>query len=171
MFQSALRFAVVSDPTPWHAVLTSPVVVVLHTTPPHPLQPGGRTCPQWGKTPRHVPYTPEAVFGRSPTPLLQDAQSRGAGRLRRSLPRAGSRPEARDPAQGAVGFAVRPPVVVSAQPFASAHELAQSALRNLNNRLGLSASGRVVSTRAAPPSQPGSTDFKKLRRDPAQPVS
>ena len=70
-FQSALRFAVVSDPTPWHAVLTSPVVVVLHTTPPHPLQPGDRTCPKWGKTPSQVPYTPEAVFGRSPTPLSE----------------------------------------------------------------------------------------------------
>ena len=69
MFQSALRFAVVSDPTPWHAVLTSPVAVVLHTAPPHPLQPGGRTCPEWGRTPSQVPYTPEAVFGRSPTPL------------------------------------------------------------------------------------------------------
>ena len=71
LFQSALRFAVVSDPTPWHAVLTSPVVVVLHTTPPHPLQPGDRTCPKWGKTPSQVPYTPEAVFGRSPTPLSE----------------------------------------------------------------------------------------------------
>ena len=69
LFQSALRFAVVSDPTPRHAVLTSPVAVVLHTTPPHPLQPGDRTCPKWGKTPSQVPYTPEAVFGRSPTPL------------------------------------------------------------------------------------------------------
>ena len=68
-FQSALRFAVVSDPTPWHAVLTSPVAVVLHTAPPHPLQPGGRTCPEWGRTPSQVPYTPGAVFGRSPTPL------------------------------------------------------------------------------------------------------
>jgi len=27
---------VVSDPTPWHAVLTSPVAAVLHTTPLHP---------------------------------------------------------------------------------------------------------------------------------------
>ena len=70
-FQSALRFAVVSDPTPWHAVLTSPVAAVLHTTPPHPLQQADRTCPQWGKTPRHVVYTPEAVFGRSPTPLAE----------------------------------------------------------------------------------------------------
>ena len=138
---------------------------------------------------------------------LQDAWSRGAGRLRRSLPRAGSRPEARDPAQGAVGFAVRPPVVVSTQPFASAHELAQPAskklhheltrpaLRNLDHGLGRSASGEMVSTRAAPssqpgstnfmnhspqpgstnfkkhPSQPGSTKFKKLRRGPAQPAS
>ena len=68
-FQSALRFAVVSDLTPWHAVLTSPVVAVLHTTPPHSLQPRDRNCPQWGKTPRHVPYTPEVVFDRSPTPL------------------------------------------------------------------------------------------------------
>ena len=70
-FQSALRFAVVSDPTPWHAVLTSPVVVVLHTTPPHPLQPRDRTCPKWGKTPSQVPYTSEAVFGCSPTPLSE----------------------------------------------------------------------------------------------------
>ena len=70
-FQSALRFAVVSDPTLWHAVLTSPVAAVLHTTPPHPLQPEDRTCPKWGKTPRHVSYTPEAVFGRSPTPLSE----------------------------------------------------------------------------------------------------
>ena len=70
-FQSALRFAVVSDPTPWHAVLTSLVAVFLHTTPPHPLQPRDRTCPQWGKTPSQVPYTPEAVFGRSPTPLSE----------------------------------------------------------------------------------------------------
>ena len=71
LFQSALRFAVVSDPTPWHAVLTSPVAAVLHTTPPHPLQPGDRTCPKWGKTPSQMPYTPEAVFGRSPTPLSE----------------------------------------------------------------------------------------------------
>ena len=130
-FQSALRFAVVSDPTPWHAVLTSPVAAVLHTTPLHPLQQADRTCPKWGKTPSQVAYTPEAVFGHSPTTpvrgCLQDARSQGAGRLRRILPRAGSRPEARDPAQGAVGFAVRPPVVVSTQPFASAHELAQPA--------------------------------------------
>ena len=70
-FQSALRFAVVPDPTPWHAVLTSPVVAVLHTTPLHPLQQADRTCPQWGKTPSQVPYTPEAVFGRSPTPLSE----------------------------------------------------------------------------------------------------
>ena len=55
-FQSALRFAVVSDPPPWHAVLTSPVVVVLHTTPPHPLQPGDRTCPKWGKTPSQTAF-------------------------------------------------------------------------------------------------------------------
>ena len=71
LFQSALRFAVVSDPTPWHAVLTSPVAAVLHTTPPHPLQQADRTCPQWGKTPSQVPYTPETVFGRSPTPLSE----------------------------------------------------------------------------------------------------
>ena len=70
-FQSALRFAVVPDPTPWHAVLTSPVVAVLHTAPSHLLQPGDRTCPKWGKTPSQVPYTPEAVFGRSPTPLSE----------------------------------------------------------------------------------------------------
>ena len=68
-FQSALRFAVLPDPTPWHAVLTSPVAAVLHTAPPHPLQPEDRTCPQRGKTPSQVPYTPEAIFGRSPTPL------------------------------------------------------------------------------------------------------
>ena len=90
-FQSALRFAVVSDPTPWHAVLTSPVAAVLHTTPSHPLQQADRTCPKWGKTPSQVAYTPEAVFGRSPALLpegcLQDAQSRGAGRLRRIPPR------------------------------------------------------------------------------------
>ena len=71
MFQSALRVAVVSDPTPWHAVLTSPVAAVLHTTPPRPLQVADRICPQWGKTPSQVPYTPEAVFGRSPTPLSE----------------------------------------------------------------------------------------------------
>ena len=35
LFQSALRFAVVSDHTPWYAVLTSPVVAVLHTATPH----------------------------------------------------------------------------------------------------------------------------------------
>ena len=70
-FQSALRFAVVPDLTPWHVALTSPVVAVLHTTPPHPLQQADRTCPQWGKTPSQVPYTPEAVFGRSPTPLSE----------------------------------------------------------------------------------------------------
>ncbi len=182
-FQSASRFAVVPDPTPWHAVLTSPVAAVLHTTPPHPLQQADRTCPQWGKTPSQVPYTPEAVFGRSPTPLPE-----GVFKIpsRREL--------------GVfVGFYLRwcrglgwsfwgrvcrsAAGVVSTQPFASAHELAQPALRNLHHRLGLSASGRVVSTRAAPPlqpgstnfkkhpSQPGSTDFKKLRRDPAQPVS
>ena len=68
-FQSASRFAVVSDPTPWHAVLTSPVVVVLHTTPPYPLRVADRICPQWGKTPSQVPYISEAVFGRSPAPL------------------------------------------------------------------------------------------------------
>ena len=61
----------VSDPTPWHAVLTSPVAAVLHTTPSHLLQQADRICPQWGKSPRHVPYTPEAVFGRSPTPLSE----------------------------------------------------------------------------------------------------
>ena len=72
MFQSALRFAVVSDPTPWHAVLTSPVAAVLHTTPPHPLRVADRICPKWGKTPSQVAYTPEAVFGRSPTPLSGD---------------------------------------------------------------------------------------------------
>ena len=71
MFQSALRFAVVSDPTPWHAVLTSLVAAVLHTTPLHPLQQADRTCPKWGKTPSQVAYTPEAVFGRSPTPLSE----------------------------------------------------------------------------------------------------
>ena len=70
-FQSALRFAVVSDPTPWHAVPTSPVAAVLHTTLPHLLQQADRTCPQRGKTPSQVPYTPEAVFGRSPTPLSE----------------------------------------------------------------------------------------------------
>ena len=70
-FQSASRFAVVSDPTPWHAVLTSPVAVVLHTTPPHPLRVADRICPKWGKTPSQVPYTPEAVFGRSPIPLSE----------------------------------------------------------------------------------------------------
>ena len=82
-FQSALRFAVVSDPTPWHAVLTSPVAAVLHTTPPHPLQQADRTCPKWGKTPSQVAYTPEAVFGRSPTTpvrgCLQNPRLRAAG--------------------------------------------------------------------------------------------
>ena len=105
MFQSALRFAVVSDPTPWHAVLTSPVAVVLHTTPPHPLQQADRTCPQRGKTPSQVPYTPEAVFGRSPTPLPEGVSKmpgrgelgvfvgvyRGPG----PVPRRGIRPRAR----------------------------------------------------------------------------
>ena len=69
-FQSASGFAVVPDPTPWHAVLTSPVVVVLHTTPPHPLQQADRTCPQWGKTPSQVPYTPEAVLAVLQHPCL-----------------------------------------------------------------------------------------------------
>ena len=82
-FQSALRFAVVSDPTPWHAVLTSPVAAVLHTTPLHPLQQADRTCPKWGKTPSQVAYTPEAVFGRSPTTpvrgCLQNPRLRAAG--------------------------------------------------------------------------------------------
>jgi len=77
---------VVSDPTPWHAVLTSPVVVVLHTTPPHPLQPGGRTCPQRGKTPSQVPYIPEAIFGRSPTPLSGGVSKTPAGSRERRLP-------------------------------------------------------------------------------------
>jgi len=74
---------VVSDPTPWHAVLTSPVAAVLHTTPPHPLQQADRTCPKWGKTPSQVAYTPEAVFGRSPTTpvrgCLQNPRLRAAG--------------------------------------------------------------------------------------------
>ena len=71
LFQSALRFAVVSDPTPWHAVLTSPVAAVLHTTPLRPLQQADRTCPKLGKPPSQVAYTPEGVFGRSPTPLSE----------------------------------------------------------------------------------------------------
>ena len=37
--------------------------------PSSPLQQADRTCPKWGKTPSQAPYTPEAVFGRSPTPL------------------------------------------------------------------------------------------------------
>ena len=85
-FQSALRFAVVSDSTPWHAVLTSPVAAVLHTTPPHPLQPADRTCPKWGKTPSQVAYTPEAVFGRSPTPLSEGVSKTPAGSRDRRLP-------------------------------------------------------------------------------------
>ena len=85
-FQSALRFAVASDPTPWHAVLTSPVAAVLHTTPPHPLQQADRTCPKWGKTPSQVPYTPEAVFGRSPTPLSEGVSKTPAGSRDRRLP-------------------------------------------------------------------------------------
>ena len=75
----------VSDPTPWHAVLTSPVAAVLHTTPPHPLQQADRTCPQWDKTPSHVVYTPEAVFGRSPTPLSEGV-SKTPGRGNPGLP-------------------------------------------------------------------------------------
>ena len=97
-FQSALRFAVVSDPTPWHAVLTSPVAAVLHTTPPHPLQQADRTCPKWGKTPSQVAYTPEAVFGRSPTTpvrgCLQNPRLRAAGiaGFFQPYPHAASRP-------------------------------------------------------------------------------
>ena len=104
-FQSALRFAVVPDPTPWHAVLTSPVAAFLHTTPPHPLQQADRTCPQWGKTPSQVPYTPEAVFGRSPTPLSEGvSKTPGRGELGvfvgvclgpGPVPRRGIRPRAR----------------------------------------------------------------------------
>ena len=104
-FQSALRFAVVPDPTPWHAVLTSPVAAVLHTTPPHPLQQADRTCPKWGKTPSQVPYTPEAVFGRSPTPLSEGVSKMpGRGELGvfvgvylgpGPVPRRGIRPRAR----------------------------------------------------------------------------
>ena len=184
----------VSDPTPWHAVLTSPVVVVLHTTPPHPLQQADRTCPQRGKTPSQVPYTPEAVFGRSPTPLPEGVSKmrsrrelgvfvgfylgwcRGLGwsfwgRVCRS-------------AAGVVSTRAAP----SSQPGSTNfknfhHELARPALRNLRHGLDRSASGEMVSTRAAPsslpgstnlkkhPSQPGSTNFKKLRRSPAQPTS
>ena len=97
-FQSALRFAVVSDPTPWHAVLTSPVAAVLHTTPSHPLQQADRTCPKWGKTPSQVAYTPEAVFGRSPTTpvrgCLQNPRLRAAGiaGFFQPYPHAASRP-------------------------------------------------------------------------------
>ena len=161
----------VSDPTPWHAVLTSPVVVVLHTTPPHPLQQADRTCPQRGKTPSQVPYTPEAVFGRSPTPLPE-----GVSKMR-------SRRElgvfvgfylgwCRGLGWSFWGRVCRSAAgVVSTQPLASAHELAQPALRNLRHGLGRPASKEMVSTRAAPSSRPGSTNFKKLRRGPAQPVS
>ena len=98
VFQSALRFAVVSDPTPWHAVLTSPVAAVLHTTPPHPLQQADRTCPKWSKTPSQVAYTPEAVFGRSPTTpvrgCLQNPRLRAAGiaGFFQPYPHAASRP-------------------------------------------------------------------------------
>ena len=97
-FQSALRFAAVSDPTPWHAVLTSPVAAVLHTTPLHPLQQADRTCPKLGKTPSQVTHTPEAVFGRSPTTpvrgCLQNPRQRAAGiaGFLQPYPRAISRP-------------------------------------------------------------------------------
>ena len=97
-FQSALRFAVVSDPTPWHAVLTSPVVVVLHTTPLRPLQQADRTCPKLGKPPSQVAYTPEGVFGRSPTTpvrgCLQNPRLRAAGiaGFFQPYPHAASRP-------------------------------------------------------------------------------
>ena len=95
----------VSDPTPWHAVLTSPVAVVLRTTPPHPLRVADRICPKWGKTPSQVPYTPEAVFGRSPTPLSEGV-SKMPGRRELGVfvgfylgpgpvPRRGIRPRAR----------------------------------------------------------------------------
>ena len=105
LFQSASRFAVLPDPTPWHAVLTSPVAVVLHTTPPHPLRVADRICPKWGKTPSQVPYTPEAVFGRSPTPLSEGVSKMpGRGELGvfvgvylgpGPVPRRGIRPRAR----------------------------------------------------------------------------
>ena len=161
----------VSDPTPWHAVLTSPVAAVLHTTPPHPLRAADRICPKWGKTPSQVPYTPEAVFGRSPTPLPG-----GVSKM---------------PGRGELGVFVgfhlgwcrglgwsfwgrvcwSAAGVVSTQPFASAHELAQPALRNLHHRVDRPASGEMVSTRATPSSQPGSTNFKKFLHSPAQPTS
>ena len=73
--------------------------------PSSPLQQADKTCPKWGKTPSQVPYTPETVFGRSPTPLSEGVSkipSRrelgvfvgvylGPG----SVPRRGIRPRAR----------------------------------------------------------------------------
>ena len=95
-FQSALRFAVVPDLTPWHVALTSPVVAVLHTTPPHPLQPEDRTCPKWGKTPSQVPYTPGAVLVvlQHPYPRVspKHPQAAGTAGFLQLYPHATSRP-------------------------------------------------------------------------------
>ena len=90
-FQSALRFAVLPNPHGYQRILgqvsirfkvrgaskpypmtrrpDKPRCSVFTHPPPHPFQPGDRTCPKWDKTPSQVPYTPEVVFGRSPTPL------------------------------------------------------------------------------------------------------
>ena len=156
---------------------------VLTHHPPHPLRAADRICPKWGKSPSQVAYTPEAVFGRSPTPLSEGV-SKMPGRRELGVFVGFYLGWCRGLGWSFWGRVCRSAAgVVSTQPFASAHELAQPAskklhhelaqpaLRNLNHGLGRSASGKVVSTRAAPSSQPGSTNFKKLHRNPAQPTS
>ena len=117
-----------------------------------------------------MPYTPEPVFGRSPAPL-PGGVSKMPGRGEPGVFVGFHLGWCRGLGWSFWGQVCRSAAgVVSTQPFASAHELAQPALRNLHHRVDRPASGEMVSTRAAPSSQPGSTNFKKLHRDPAQPA-
>jgi len=100
---------------------------VLTHHPPHPLRAADRICPKWGKSPSQVAYTPEAVFGRSPTPLSEGV-SKMPGRRELGVFVGFYLGWCRGLGWSFWGRVCRSAAgVVSTQPFASAHELAQPA--------------------------------------------
>ena len=101
--------------------------VLTHHPPPHPLRAADRICPKWGKSPSQVAYTPEAVFGRSPTPLSEGV-SKMPGRRELGVFVGFYLGWCRGLGWSFWGQVCRSAAgVVSTQPFASAHELAQPA--------------------------------------------